>query len=183
VWACRPPPRSSSTPHHLLAHSLLRVPGLQVEGLRAHHAARRGRPLRERVNARERGLTLRATGLPVYSEQHGVAVCRPPPTTASRPQRGTSTPPWRARYTFCGSGGAAPAFQHTCDLGAAGRAGALPVLLLGESGTGKELLAQAIHTASPARPGTVCGGNCGAGSDELLSAELFGYAAGAFTGP
>jgi transcriptional regulator with PAS, ATPase and Fis domain len=59
---------------------------------------------------------------------------------------------------------------------------AFPVLLLGESGTGKEMLAQAIHTASPRRQGPFVAVNSGAGSDELLSADLFGYADGAFTG-
>ena len=58
----------------------------------------------------------------------------------------------------------------------------LPVLLLGESGTGKELLAQSIHTGSARRLGPFVPVNCGAASDELLAAELFGYVDGAFTG-
>jgi transcriptional regulator with PAS, ATPase and Fis domain len=57
-----------------------------------------------------------------------------------------------------------------------------PVLILGESGTGKELVAQAIHTASACRRGPFVAINCGAVNDELLAAELFGYAEGAFTG-
>jgi transcriptional regulator with PAS, ATPase and Fis domain len=184
VWGVSPATAQFlPTPHHLLAHSLLRGPGLQVEGLRACTQPSDGRPYEIAVNAQERGLTLRATALPVYSEQHVVGslvVLRPP--TASRPQRGTSTPPWRARYTFADLLGAAPAFQHSVSLARRAAPAPFPVLLLGESGTGKELLAQAIHTASPRGQGPFVAVNCGAGSDELLSAELFGYAAGAFTG-
>ena len=57
-----------------------------------------------------------------------------------------------------------------------------PVLVTGESGCGKELVARAVHRLSR-RPdrymGTV---NCAALTDELVEAELFGYARGAFTG-
>ena len=57
----------------------------------------------------------------------------------------------------------------------------LPVLLQGESGTGKELFATAIHGAS-GRKGKLVAVNCGAIPANLVEAELFGYAKGAFTG-
>jgi transcriptional regulator with PAS, ATPase and Fis domain len=57
-----------------------------------------------------------------------------------------------------------------------------PVLLEGESGSGKELAARAIHSRSPRRERRFCAVNCAALVDELVEADMFGHARGAFTG-
>lgn len=68
------------------------------------------------------------------------------------------------------------------QIARAAQVGAATVLILGETGTGKELTAQAIHDLSDRSPKPFKAINCGALSDELLLAELFGAKKGAYTG-
>ena len=57
-----------------------------------------------------------------------------------------------------------------------------PVLVTGESGTGKELVAQCLHREGPRVAAPLVTLNCAAFTPELLAAQLFGHARGAYTG-
>jgi len=57
-----------------------------------------------------------------------------------------------------------------------------PVLVEGESGGGKELVAQCLHRESRRAAAPLLALNCAAFTPELLEAQLFGAARGAYTG-
>ncbi len=74
-----------------------------------------------------------------------------------------------------------PGMKKVLDLIQRAAAADTPVLLTGESGTGKELLARALHSQSPRRPGPFLAVNCSAIPETLLESQLFGHRRGAFT--
>ena len=88
----------------------------------------------------------------------------------------------RAKYTFSSFIGNSPEAMETKRL--ARRAALLqaPVLLRGATGTGKELLAHAIHAGGPRAEHPFIAVNVAAIPENLLEAEFFGVAPGAYTG-
>ena len=97
-----------------------------------------------------------------------------------RPTR--SSTPWAAQYSVADIVGDSSALVRARELALQAAPVNSSVLLLGESGTGKELFAHAIHVESPRHDRPLVPVDCSAISRELLEAELFGYAPGAFTG-
>ncbi|MDR3670905.1 MAG: sigma 54-interacting transcriptional regulator [Holophaga sp.] len=88
----------------------------------------------------------------------------------------------RTKYTFSSFIGNSPATMEVKRL--ARRAAMLnaPVLLQGETGTGNELLAHAIHAGGPRSAQPFVTVNVAAVPENLLEAEFFGVAPGAYTG-
>jgi DNA-binding NtrC family response regulator len=78
--------------------------------------------------------------------------------------------------------GGGPSAERLRGLIARAASAPFPVLIEGESGSGKELVARAIHARSVRRGRRFCAVNCAALTEDLLEAELFGHARGAFTG-
>jgi DNA-binding NtrC family response regulator len=86
------------------------------------------------------------------------------------------------RYEEAGLTGRAPAMIELYKEIARVAPSRTTVLVSGESGTGKELVARAIHKHSPRTDKNFVAINCGALTETLLEAELFGHVRGAFTG-
>jgi transcriptional regulator with PAS, ATPase and Fis domain len=171
------------TPQQLLDTSILRLPGVHVKGFHPLASQQDVHPYEIQISADHQNERLHATVIPIKGGRQpaGTLVVFSRPRSVRRPPETTSSA-WCANYTFNDLVGDAPVFQHCLLLARQAAQSDFPVLILGESGTGKELVAQAIHTASARRRGPFVAINCGAVNDELLAAELFGYAEGAFTG-
>lgn len=110
------------------------------------------------------------------------AAAAPAPQRQPGPQGRSGGAEGAPRYGTENIIGASPAMQRARV--ALSRVAALDsvVLILGETGTGKELFAQAVHGLSNRAGGPFVALNAAAIPESLLESELFGYAAGAFTG-
>jgi transcriptional regulator with AAA-type ATPase domain/tetratricopeptide (TPR) repeat protein len=119
------------------------------------------------VDLARAGLVLRSAALAAAGPLRGILDCAP------------ATVAHDAGSELIGSSPAALALREA--VARAARA-PFPVLVEGESGSGKELVARAIHRLGSRRERRLCTLNCAAIADELVEAELFGHARGAFTG-
>jgi transcriptional regulator with PAS, ATPase and Fis domain len=83
-----------------------------------------------------------------------------------------------------GSGliGKSPAAERVREQIALAALSAMPVMITGETGTGKDVAAHLIHQWSRRAARAFVPINCAAIPNELMEAELFGYAKGAFSG-
>ncbi len=89
-------------------------------------------------------------------------------------------PPASGEHTL-GISSAMRAIEAMLPRLATGKTGS--ILITGESGVGKEAVAQTLHRlGDPDREQPFVAVNCGALTETLLEAELFGYTKGAFTG-
>lgn len=86
------------------------------------------------------------------------------------------------RYSFESIVGESAAIKKAKESARRAAATASAVIISGESGTGKELLAHSIHQAGKRQQYNFVRVNCAAIPAELIEAELFGYAPGAYTG-
>jgi DNA-binding NtrC family response regulator len=89
----------------------------------------------------------------------------------------SDTAPWRRLLV-----GRSPAIQQVCEIIELVASKRCTVLISGETGTGKEMAARALHAASNRASLPMVAVNCAALPGNLIEAELFGHAKGAFTG-
>ena len=171
-------------PQRVLGQSLLRMPNMRVEGFRPVVEQDEARPYGVRIAIPKKDWNLQVEAVPIEGERQpvGTILILPRPNSVVTVTRKDPRSAWTASYSFQDLVGKAESLQRCFKLARRAAAEEFSVLLLGESGTGKELFAQAMHNASARSCGPFVPVNCGAASDDLLAAELFGYVEGAFTG-
>ena len=140
-----------------------------LQALLTHHKRRAHLPLAVRLR---NGATVfaqvfaDATTVTISASAMATAAADPSAAADALAQLDTGDTRWRA---------SADKARKVLDKG-------IPILIQGESGVGKELFARAWHNSSARRAAPFVAINCAAIAENLIEAELFGYAPGAFTG-
>jgi transcriptional regulator of acetoin/glycerol metabolism len=120
---------------------------------------------------------------PLRLSEHNIGfflrVPRHSPAAAAGPQKRTALPLAPAFLQIAAS---SPSLGSVLQQAQRFATQSAPILIESESGTGKDVLAHAIHAAGPRSGGPFVAINCAALPREILGAELFGHAEGAFTG-
>ena len=114
----------------------------------------------------------------VAAGQAGVAAS---PSTGAEPEA-AAPPKQLGAESLPGMMGDGPGLEQIYRLARLVAPRQTTVLITGETGTGKELVARGIHQISPRAKCPFVVVNCAAIPEQLLEAELFGHARGAFNG-
>ncbi|HNB46020.1 MAG TPA: sigma-54-dependent Fis family transcriptional regulator [Burkholderiaceae bacterium] len=124
----------------------------------------------------QRALTLRASGRLLFAR------AEPPPTRWATGPLAEPAAPRRLPEPLAALSGGDAALDRQIERASRLIDSPISILLTGETGTGKEYFARALHAASQRRSRPYVAVNCAAIPEGLIESELFGHAAGSFTG-
>jgi transcriptional regulator of acetoin/glycerol metabolism len=169
-------------PERLIGRSLHEVRDLHCEGLFRSPEGDVSEPYESLLRFPHKEKSCASTVIPIWREGQSAGLVIIASGFGQSAAKTATKPVWQTTHTFSDLIGVAPVFRSVMEQARQAAAHDWPVLLVGESGTGKELFAHAIHRASRRTCGPFVALNLSMTPKELVSAELFGYEEGAFSG-